>query len=292
MIICYLIVIVAVAFVADQPRPAIEVLSVLFYFANYLVSWQEVHGATFQLPIGMLWSLSVEEHFYLLMPLFFVLARGKHMIRFGIAMCIIPVLLRIVEIQIWPWLADLHTYSVIYRNSDTRVDAIAYGVLLAGIGNLRDPMRILKQLGAPWLLAVGFALLVISFAMPDSIFKAIMRDTFRSWFAVALVCNILFSDTLAWAKRLLEWKPQVWSGLLSYSLYVRPVAQEYFLTAAGFSPDAKGFGVLRLATSFACAIASYYLVEQPFLRFKRHLKPVPPAVAEAPLGGLTPATTG
>lgn len=292
VIITFLIVIVGVACLADRPRPLIEVMSVLFYFANYLTSWQEIHGATFQLPIGILWSLSVEEHFYLLMPIFFVITRGRHMIPFAIAMCIIPLALRGIEVHLWPWMADLKTYSTLYRNSDVRFDSIAYGVLLAGIGNTREPMKILKPLGSPWMVALGCLCLLISFAMPDGVFKAIVRDTLRSWFAVPLVCSVLFSDGLVWVKRILEWKPIVWVGLLSYSLYVWHGAQEYFWTAAGFSKAMHGFGFLELAGAFACAITSYYLIEQPFLRFKRHLKPVPPEVADRPLGASVAVTSG
>jgi peptidoglycan/LPS O-acetylase OafA/YrhL len=281
VIIVFLIVIVGVAFLAHRPRPPIEVASILFYFANYLTSWQEIQGSTFQLPIGILWSLSVEEHFYLLMPIFFVAMRGRHMVPFAIAMCIIPVVLRVTELQIWPWLADT---SVLYRNSDVRFDSIAYGVLLAGISNMREPLKMLRRLGSPWMVVLGGVFLIVSFVMPDGMTKAIVRDTFRSWAAVPIVCSVLFSDKLGWTKHILELPLIAWVGTLSYSLYVWHGAQEYFLTAAGVPDTSFGFGWMRLAGAFACAITSFYLIERPALRFKDRLRPRPrgPVISTAP----------
>lgn len=273
VLIVFLLAIVATAIAAERPRPLIEVASVLFYFSNYLTSWQEARGGTFSLPIGVLWSLSVEEHFYILMPLFFLLTKGRHIIAFAAVMCVLSVVLRIVEIGIWPWMADLDRYSTLYRNSEVRFDSIAYGVLLAGISQTRDPMRVLRPLGSLPAVAVGCGLLVISFVMPDGVAKAVLRDTMRSWFAVAVVCNVLFSDSMQWAKRLLENRFVVWIGLLSYSLYIWHGAQEYFLTALGVPTTARGFGWLEMAGAFGCAVASYYLVEKPFLRLKGHFVP-------------------
>jgi hypothetical protein len=50
-----------------------EPLSALFYFANYL--YADDHPRTG--PFMIFWSLSIEEHFYLLLPAFVVLLRGN-----------------------------------------------------------------------------------------------------------------------------------------------------------------------------------------------------------------------
>jgi peptidoglycan/LPS O-acetylase OafA/YrhL len=51
---------------------------------------------------------------------------------------------------------------------------------------------------------------------------------------------------------------------------------EYILTAAGIAKETRGFGLIEMAGAFACAVTSYYLIEKPFLIFKRHFKPVAP----------------
>lgn len=63
--------------------------------------------------------------------------------------------------------------------------------------------------------------------------------------------------------RLLNWRPLVWVGTLSYSLYLW---QEPFLNH--FRPSRVTTYPLNLALAVACAIASFYLVEQPILTWR------------------------
>jgi peptidoglycan/LPS O-acetylase OafA/YrhL len=68
--------------------------------------------------------------------------------------------------------------------------------------------------------------------------------------------------------QVLNWGPIVYIGVLSYSLYLW---QNAFL-----NPDWDAWPA-RLPTNlflaFALAVASYYLVEKPFLRLKRLAQP-------------------
>ena len=83
------------------------------------------------------------------------------------------------------------------------------------------------------------------------------------------------------ATRVLEWRPLATLGVASYSLYLWHVP---LITAVGgnpvdFRPTGPVFeghphrllylGVLSLAVCSAAALASYALIESPFLRLRR-----------------------
>jgi peptidoglycan/LPS O-acetylase OafA/YrhL len=270
VLIAFLAVVYCVALSTGRAYPLAEASSVLFYCANYLMSWQEMTGRETQLPIAVLWSLSVEEHFYLLMPAFFLLTQGRKMVGFAIALCIAPIVIRIFYLSIWPWIGYT---TVLYQNSELRMDSIAYGVLLAALYHGKKSLGLLQALGSTVAVCLGAVLLVASFEMPQSFYKFVARDTLRTVALVPLVCNVLFSAQLPWLKHFLNLKLVAWVGVLSYSLYVWHGAQQYFFTALGLADGSLWSGWCKLVGTFCCAIASYYLVEKPFLRFKTHFNP-------------------
>jgi peptidoglycan/LPS O-acetylase OafA/YrhL len=70
-----------------------------------------------------------------------------------------------------------------------------------------------------------------------------------------------------WIGKLLNWWPLVWLGGLSYSLYLwqEPFLNHYARSEVNTFP-------LNIVLAFVCAIASFYLVEQPFLQWRDRRK--------------------
>ena len=95
------------------------------------------------------------------------------------------------------------------------------------------------------------------------------------------------------AGRFLEWPPMRWVGRISYSLYLW---QQLFLVRpelriARFGPlQSPPLNVLAV---FACALASYHLIERPMIRLghraSARLAPTLPLPAGAPGGDPLPA---
>ena len=266
VLIVYMIVVVIFAAMHAIPTPPIEIASVFLYFVNYLKSYYELGGSQHVLPIGVLWSLSVEEHFYLIAPIFIAMVRaspGKVM-AFAIAMIVLPLLIRIGYVLHWP---EWSNTNRIYMASETRFDSIAFGVFLAALCELRPEGGLRRAISSPQALVAGVALLALSTIIRDDFFRDTFRYSMRSIGALLIVAPIVFSPRLGWLQAIANAPLADWIGRLSYSLYVWHGAAWFFLVNMGMS-ESVVTSFTELAVTFALAVASYYLIEMPVLRWR------------------------
>ena len=148
----------------------------LLYFANYYGLFFDP-GNTIPDGTGILWSLAVEEHFYIFYPLLMMLLLGR-----ALRPRTIGVLLGILCIGVLAWRIHLvHSPGFIsdrtYYASDTRIDSIAYGCLLALVMN---PVRQRSRTGSmslpQWaLLAAAAGALLFALVYRDPVFRETAR---------------------------------------------------------------------------------------------------------------------
>lgn len=106
------------------------VLAQLFYFANYYSIFFDP-GNTIPDGTGILWSLAVEEHFYLFYPVAMALLLSSPLRPRTIAVifasaCLITLTWRYYLVRLPNFVAERTYYA-----SDTRIDSIIYGCILA-----------------------------------------------------------------------------------------------------------------------------------------------------------------
>ncbi len=213
--------------------------------------------------VGHLWSLSVEEQFYLLWPAIVLLARPRGARLAAIAAMILAPLLRVAVHVLAPDLRPL-----ISEMFPTVMDAIATGALLTCVqGDLSRSAAYTRLLRSPLFALVPiFALVILIAGVPRPSFAYPIGETLSN-VGIALFVDraVRFPDTAL--GRLLDARPLRFLGGLSYSLYLW---QQLFLhrkstaTICAFP--------LNLALAGGCALASYYLVEQPALRLRSRLE--------------------
>jgi peptidoglycan/LPS O-acetylase OafA/YrhL len=262
VLIAFVLVVSLIAATRGLAVPRVEIGAVFLYFTNYLESWREAHGLTGTLPIGLLWSLAVEEHFYIFAPFVVIAVRGdpRKVAIFAAVMCVLPALVRGAYLLIWP---DFLGTNIIYRLSETRFDSIAFGVLLAALCEFRrDVIRFLSSYPA---LLVGLVLLAVSFVIRDPVFKDTLRYTMRSAGAVPLVAVVVFGR-MPTLQRIANWSFAVWIGRLSYSLYIWHGAITYIVRP--LPVPGLIYGAVLAAGSLILAVASYYLIERPVARLR------------------------
>lgn len=243
-----------------------QILAGILYYTNYY----GLSGASAPMPIWPLWSLAVEEHYYLVYPLAFAIT-WKWPSRFLaglIALTIAVLLWRTVLVFHWHVPTD-RTYMA----TDTRIDSILYGAILAVTLKIRgaNAARYFEH----WtVVCASGLLLLISFLYRDPSFRETFRYSLQGIAILPLFYAILFVPTYSIVRTLLEVPAIVWIGRLSYSLYLYHFPVIFF--APKFLPNASTASLVavELVATLAIASCSYYVVEKPFQRLRNRFRKV------------------
>ncbi|MBE3640530.1 acyltransferase family protein [Mangrovicoccus algicola] len=251
-------------------------LSQLLYYYNYyqvlVPDWNE--GAR---GLNVLWSLAVEEHFYLIFPSLFLLFLRRRLTLWHMAAILAGLLVwRCLRIGVFGT-----EPNTIYMSTDTRFDSILYGAVLAMMTARGVAARIFPATGAGRILWLGGAgaVLLACFLPDDDFFRETVRYSLQG---LALMPVFHYAVT---QPRLLPFRPLNWGwmrriGFYSYSVYlihtVLLANMDVFWQAAGL----EGLpAILRaLVTGALClgyAVAVYHLAERPAKRWRARLTPVP-----------------
>ena len=245
---------------------------------------------------GALWSLAVEEHFYLLWPLLVYLLNRR---RLAILATLIVLLTPVAR-----GLATAHgmpVATVVYVYSWFRFDGLALGALLAIW--LRSPLASRANSFRLSAAFVGLSLLITVIGAPFGLMHEgplgiALRFNQASFLFAALVLLAVVLKGTPWTYWLRTGFARL-SGNLSYCLYLIHVSlgDGFQAMAQRFGLDLDAWGGMRtvlvrgafiLVSSFALAALSKKYLEEPFLRLKRHFEAAPTvAVAKAAKGLAT-----
>ena len=245
-----------------------DVLAALAYVSNWWdIYLQESYFAQAGRPpmLRHLWSLAVEEQFYLLFPPIFALVLfkfGKGKARLGI---IILALASTIEMAL---LFEPYTDpSRVYYGTDTRVAGLLVGAVLAlswapwrsNIPAARSAARVLDASGLLGLVVIGWFLTRVNEFDPF-----IYRGGFLALDIACIVVIAVLVHPAAKLSKFLAWPPLVWIGLRSYAIYLWhwPI---FVVTRPELDLPFKGFPVfvLRMVLTFGAAELSYRFVEVP-----------------------------
>lgn len=244
------------------------VLMQAIHLSNYQLIWNGYLGY----PLGTYayWSLAVEEHFYVVFPWVYVLLR-----RGGIeprtqalvlaAICAIALVWRGVLVFAMDVSID-RTYIA----TDTRIDSILFGCILAIYGNpVLERNRLATPQYARILCPIAALVLFATFVIPGTAFRETARYTIQGMAIFPLFVAAVRSPD--WGIfRVLNLAPVRFLGGLSFSLYLLHEVAIYNVYDRFGVPRAVEAG-LALALSLVVAIAIHYGVERPLVRVRRRL---------------------
>jgi peptidoglycan/LPS O-acetylase OafA/YrhL len=207
--------------------------------------------------IGHLWSLSIEEQFYLVWPIVLLVLVRKHR-RAALAVTLLGLAL-VTARSSWIYLDadsfDFDTWKRIWYGSDTAVAPILVGCGIALLPWRRFPS------GYALPALVGFLALSLipmsAYALPGALLVA------------SIVCAVLVASA-AGDPGWLGARPVVFVGQISYSAYVW-----HALVFLLLGVETTRWGVMSLpaiAATILVAYASYRFIEQPFLRGRSRLE--------------------
>ncbi len=231
----------------------------MLYFANYYVLFFD---GTANVPsgTGVLWSLAVEEHYYIFFPLLIVpCLRHWQPRRIGqllIVLCAICLLWRVHLASQTGFQAERTYYA-----TDTRFDSILFGAVLAMMKNplidskAGQPMRA----GNWWLFALGLFGLAFSVVFRDTFFRETLRYTVQG-ISLMPIFYFVISRSATPAFRPLNWPLVKRMGVHSYAIYllhfvVIQILQDRLHLAA--HPVICLVATLGLATAYAMLIERF-----------------------------------
>jgi peptidoglycan/LPS O-acetylase OafA/YrhL len=233
----------------------------LFFFRNYAMLFEYLNHSPLSLHwyTGHFWSLSMEEHFYLILPAVLVtFKRTRRWVLAGMA----------VSVALWRMVLThlIHRDYQFNFRTDTHVDALLIPAMIAltlyPLTRNEAARRYIRVWSFPMFVAIE--LFLLNTRVP-------CRFTLQAIVLPLLILStVLYPNTVQ--GRILETKPLRWIGCISYSLYLW---QQLFF-GVNFAGSPPGLALLRkpeinLLALLACATFSHYVIEKPFIRFGHKL---------------------
>lgn len=208
--------------------------------------------------LGHLWSLSIEEQFYLAWPLVLWLSRPRSGAYVMITVLVVAPIARAIIIMRFPGLEE-----GIERALISALDGFAAGGLLAITRHrLERSATYMRVISAPGvMLLMPLALILNLFEHHPIAFYVVLQPLIFLTLAFCLHRSQIAPDTAV--GQLLNWRPLAWLGSISYSLYLW---QQPFLAPS--EPGRLHWLPIALLLSVLFAWASFHLVERPFLRLR------------------------
>jgi peptidoglycan/LPS O-acetylase OafA/YrhL len=216
--------------------------------------------------LSVLWSLSIEEYFYLLWAPLVLWFSRKTVVVSGIAICLVTFFLR------WVGFIGYQTYFSIYH----RFDALVYGSLVAIALASFIPRRALKRSFFAALAAGIAGLSVVCFAIWPVIGLEIRNSQPFTVFGIPAISMITASalGLVLMSTGHSLWKPLRWSavrgvGAISYMLYLTHGL--VYLILLHFFPASWPMTITSLTLSLALCSLSFRFIEKPILKLKDRL---------------------
>jgi len=267
--------------VNDYPRRRGDVLWSLAYLANWHLAGREDYFAQYGTasPLRHMWSLAVEEQFYVVWPLLLIALLALGMRRWGASrrrlrprrVVAVAALAGIAGSALaMAWQYEPGAPNRAYYGTDGRVQELLVGVLLAAVLPVvarRLPAGRLAVIGG--LGAVGLAVLLAGFGwLSDAAPPYYLGGALAVSVAAAALLATLELRPGGVPARAFSWRPAVALGRISYGVYLWhwPVAVAFPLSGGWTFEQVWHRQALRLGLTVALAGASFVLVEQPALR--------------------------
>jgi len=160
-----------------------------------------------------------------------------------------------------------HTYYA----TDSRMDSILYGAMLAGLAFYAP--RAIDLLAQRSIFAwAAFGLILFSLVYRNVLFREVVRFSVQGMALIPIFASLLFSQKL-WLCRAVLCSPlMVWIGAISYSLYVWHELAFFIVTGSlvGTARLEHWQVATALALTILLATVCYYFVERP-LRYRRKM---------------------
>ena len=219
---------------------------------------------------AVLWSLAVEEHFYLLFPLLYLWMCPRFS---GYRQAFILIMLCAAALA---WRCILYFYfhasfAHTFYATDTRFDSILFGCVFAVVANpvLHDPLHEWCIRRMELILPLSIIVLLGTFLYREQSFRETLRYSLQGLALIPLFIAAIHYQK-SWPVRFLNLPWVRFLGVLSYSLYLC-----HFIIIESIKSVWTANLVLVHAVALACSLifatAVHYWIERPSTRIRKRL---------------------
>lgn len=247
LVVCMLTTYAGYALFAPELKIDLDIILALLYVSDYGVALWGVPE-----HLAHTWSLSVEEHFYLVWPVFLILTRAladASMLRLLMALFVAATAWRIIDALVW------YDWVRTYYRFDTRLSGMILGALLA-VGKWTFSKEDAARIGKLSLYVLSVLVVVLRWkSMPS-----VMVGTLGAELAAAALIIALTSGHETPVTRMLSRPWLVYLGMLSYSIYLWHYGFAYVLRDT--MPKPWAFAI-SLCAAIAISALSHRYMERP-----------------------------
>ncbi|MGX7111862.1 acyltransferase family protein [Gemella cuniculi] len=241
----------------------------IFHKLNYF----DTFGA--QSPFKHLWSLAIEEQFYMFFPLIFLLfnrkvknKEGSYALNNNFKYIILGLIF--ISLVVHIVLFDINNISRIYFGTDTRAFSLLVGVIGAiiyPIDKLFQKVTLKENIIYSLISMVSLVIFVLIMIFTSEYNTWLYRGGFLLVAVLALIIIISSGHQNTMFSRILSFKPLVFIGKISYSLYLWHFPIVVLTTPVSEIGSPKLIYVfLRIILIVLVASISYIFVEMPIRR--------------------------
>jgi peptidoglycan/LPS O-acetylase OafA/YrhL len=218
--------------------------------------------------LGHLWSLSVEEQFYLLFPIIMWLSTPKNALRICLVLIVLTPAIRLAQYELFPAV----------RNFGTIMGHTMFGVSIA-IGcawalsehlHIADTFRCRLSTSIPFCVAMIYGFVINPFLEVKfhGVWALPIGETLAGFSAAIIMAYLVRYADSSRVARFLNLRWVAWFGTISYSVYIWQQLPYHFdipncpLLLSRF---------LMMIAAILIATTSYYVVESPLLRLRQRI---------------------